>query len=93
MRSSWTYQPPAPIRQFRVNDIVTIRVDEITRVMAEGSSESRKRTLYEAILTDWIRLQDFRLRPDPQGQRGSQLSPVSRTRIFALRRVLNRENP
>jgi flagellar L-ring protein precursor FlgH len=60
------YQPAPPVRTFQKNDVVTIRVDEITRMMAEGRADNRKRTLTEAILTDWIRLKDFRLRPDPQ---------------------------
>ena len=34
--------------------------------MAEGSAESRKISLYQAVLTDWISLRDFRLRPDQQ---------------------------
>ncbi len=34
--ASWTFQPAPPLRQFQKNDVVTIRVDEITRVMAEG---------------------------------------------------------
>jgi flagellar L-ring protein precursor FlgH len=64
--ASWTLQPTPPVRIFRKNDVVTIRVDEITRMMAEGIADQRKRTLTEAILTDWIRLDNFRLRPDPQ---------------------------
>jgi flagellar L-ring protein precursor FlgH len=64
--ASWTLQPTPPVRVFRKNDVVTIRVDEITRMMAEGIADQRKRTLTEAILTDWIRLDNFRLRPDPQ---------------------------
>ena len=63
---SWTYSPPPPVRVMQINDVVTIRVDEIASVTAEGTAESRKRTLYEAILTDWIRVTDFRLRPDAQ---------------------------
>lgn len=65
--ASWTHQPAPPLRMFRKNDIVQIRVDEITRVLAEGSAETRKQTLYETVLSDWIRLTNFRLRPDPQG--------------------------
>ncbi len=64
--ASWTLPPTPPVRVFRKNDVVTIRVDEITRMMAEGIADQRKRTLTEAILTDWIRLDNFRLRPDPQ---------------------------
>lgn len=63
---SWTYQPAPPVRVFRKHDVVTIRVDEITRMQAIGLSESRRLTLFNAALTDWIRLTDFRLRPDPQ---------------------------
>ena len=37
--ASWTYQPAPPVRVFRRNDVVTIRVDEITRMMAEGAAQ------------------------------------------------------
>ncbi|QDV64502.1 Flagellar L-ring protein precursor [Crateriforma conspicua] len=63
---SWTYTPPLPRRVFQIHDIVTIRVDEIARVLAEGSAESRKITQYSAVLSDWIRLTQGRLQPDEQ---------------------------
>ena len=65
-RVSWTHQPAPPIRTYNKKDIVTIRVDELTRLQAQGNSQVRKTTLYEAALTDWVKLSDFRLRPDPQ---------------------------
>jgi len=65
-QASWTYQPAPPVRVFRVRDIVTIRVDEITRLMAEGRADARRQTLYRAILNDWIQINDFRLRPNAQ---------------------------
>ncbi len=52
------------MRTFAVNDIVTIRVDEIARVLAEGDAESRKNTLFRGILTDWIALSKGRIRPN-----------------------------
>ncbi len=64
--ASWTYQPAPPTRVFRKHDAVTIRVDEITRMAAQGSAVNQKRTLYEAIVTDWIQLSKFKLYPDPQ---------------------------
>ena len=64
--ASWTHQPAAPMRVFNVHDIVTVRVDEIAQVTAEGEAETRKRTFREALLTDWIRLSRFRIFPDPQ---------------------------
>ena len=64
-RVSWTHQPPPQIRTFRKHDPVTIRVDEITRMQSLGNAQTRRTTLYEAALTDWIKLANFRLRPDP----------------------------
>lgn len=90
--ASWTYNPPPPLRVFNKQDIITIRVDEITRMMAEGSSESRKRTLYEAILTDWIRLQDLRLRPDPQANGDPTVAGESNSNYRAESTVESRES-
>ena len=52
--TSWTYESPAAARIYRLNDIVTIRVDEISRLAAEGNSESRRTTLWDALLSDWV---------------------------------------
>jgi flagellar L-ring protein precursor FlgH len=90
--ASWTFQPPLPIRTFQKNDLITIRVDEITRVMADGAAESRKRTLYEAILTDWIRLKDFRLQPDPQGNGDPAVAAESNSNFRAEASVDSRES-
>ena len=91
-RVSWTHQPAPAIRTFKKNDVVTIRVDEITRVLAEGSAESRKNTLYQAILTDWIRLVDFRLRPDPQGNGDPSIGTQSNNNYRAESTVESRES-
>lgn len=64
--ASWTFQPAPPLRVFQKQDVVTIRVDEIARVMAEGNIDNRKRTFYDAIVTDWINISKFRVKPDPQ---------------------------
>ncbi len=53
---SWTYIPRLQPRQIRINDRVTIRVDELARVQAEGEMERRKDALYDARLQDWVRL-------------------------------------
>ena len=55
--SSFIYEPPAPLRTYQKNAIVTIRVDEISRVQADGSSESRRNTLYDTLLKDWIKFE------------------------------------
>tara|TARA_R110002049_G_scaffold72490_6_gene187374 strand:- start:54746 stop:55543 length:798 start_codon:yes stop_codon:yes gene_type:complete len=90
--ASWTYQPAAPVRIFRENDIVTIRVDEVTRMMAEGESESRKQTLFEAVLSDWISLSDFRLRPDAQAAGDPSVAGESNSRFRSESSVESRES-
>ncbi|WP_372724016.1 flagellar basal body L-ring protein FlgH [Novipirellula sp.] len=88
---SWTYQPAPRLRTFQKNDIITIRVDEITSVTATGAAENRKKTLYEAILTDWIRLTDFRLRPDPQGNGDPAVAAESESQFRSQASLKSRE--
>lgn len=65
-QASRIYVPPAPVRTFAINDIVTIRVDELARMRAEGAAENRKNSLYDAILKDWIALSGGALKPAAQ---------------------------
>ena len=90
--ASWTYQPAAPMRIFRKNDIVTIRVDEVTRMMAEGGAENRKLTFYQAVLNDWIRLSDFRLRPDAQRDGDPTVAGQSNNQFRSESSVESRES-
>lgn len=64
--ASWIYESPPPIRVYKKYDIVTIRVDEISRVQAEGNSESRRNTLYDALLKDWLKFDGLDLKPAVQ---------------------------
>ncbi|MGB7324724.1 MAG: flagellar basal body L-ring protein FlgH [Rubripirellula sp.] len=91
-RASWTYQPASPMRTFQKNDLVTIRVDEITRVLADGAANQRKQTLYEAILTDWIRLTNGRLRPDLQAGGDPSVAAESNTNYRAQSTIQSRES-
>jgi len=83
--ASWTYQPAPPLRVFQKQDVVTIRVDEITRVMAEGNIDNRKRTLFDAIVNDWIRVVNFRFYPQPmiEGEPGIAFQSQSNYRADA----------
>lgn len=89
---SWTYQPAPPTRVFRKKDLVTIRVDEITRMAAEGSAESRKRTLYNAAITDWIQLSKFTLKPDPQVDGDPRIGARSDGTYLAESNIESRES-
>ncbi len=64
--ASWTYQPAPPLRTFNKNDIITIRVDEIGRMLALGNAQKRRNSQYLAVLSDWLQLSDFQLGPAAQ---------------------------
>ncbi|MEZ6091264.1 MAG: flagellar basal body L-ring protein FlgH [Pirellulaceae bacterium] len=80
-QASWTYIPPPPVRTLKLQDIVTIRVDELARLQAEGSASSRKNSLYNALLRDWIKLRDGKLQPDLQ-QRGDPRAQGSMNSLY-----------
>lgn len=65
--ASWTYAAPTAPRVLRLHDVVSIRVDEMARVTAEGRASQRKNALYDAILKGWIELEGLRaVRKAPQ---------------------------
>lgn len=47
-------------RQIRLHDIVSIRVDELARMQAEGEVERRKNASLNAVIQSWVRLNGFR---------------------------------
>jgi flagellar L-ring protein precursor FlgH len=56
LAASWTAQPQVPARNLKIHDIVAIRVDEAATTNAIGNAQSRKTTLYDARLNDWLEL-------------------------------------
>ena len=89
---SWTYQPAPPLRQFRVQDIVTIRVDEISRTMAEGDAQKRRNSLFSAVLSDWIKLTRNGIVPDPQAQGDPTVASQSQSNFRAEASIESRES-
>lgn len=89
---SWTYQPAPPLRQFHIQDIVTIRVDEITRMQAEGETEKRRDSIFSAILTDWLRFSRFGFVPDPQEDGDPAIASKAKSHFRAEASVESRES-
>lgn len=58
--ASWTFVPSPPVRVLKLHDIVSIRVDELARGTAEGSTSSRKNGVYDALLRSWVVLNGIR---------------------------------
>lgn len=65
-QASWTYVPAQSARKLKIHDIVSIRVDEMAQTTAQGNASSRKNTIYDAKLADWVRLDGLSLKPAPQ---------------------------
>ena len=68
-QSSWTYQPAEEERrQVRLNDLISVMVDERSEVTSEGQVDRRRKTDGSWSLKDWIVFLDgaFGIRPDPQ---------------------------
>ena len=64
--ASWTYTPGETPRVLKIHDIIFIRVDELAQSTAQGNTSSRKNTLYDARLQDWISLEGLNLKPAAQ---------------------------
>ncbi len=64
--ASWTYAPAVAPRVLRVHDVISIRVDEIARMTAEGRANQRKNAIYNAVLKEWLELDGFGVRKAPQ---------------------------
>lgn len=61
--ASWTYTPTQSARVLRLHDIVFIRVDELASSNAQGNASSRKTSLYDANLLDWVKFEGLSLKP------------------------------
>lgn len=65
--ASLIYQPPPPVREIGLNDLLTIRVDQKARFFSEGELERRRNAQYDLVLLDWIFLEGLKaIRPSPQ---------------------------
>jgi flagellar L-ring protein FlgH len=64
--ASWTYAPISSPRVLRVHDVISIRVDEVARMSAEGRATQRKNALYDVVLKEWLELDGFGVRKAPQ---------------------------
>ena len=61
---SWTY--PKELDEIRLNDLVTVIVDEKSAVISEGEMDRKKKAYGDLILKDWILLKGLAAIPDPQ---------------------------
>jgi flagellar L-ring protein FlgH len=66
--TSWLYQPIEPPRVLKLNDLVTVIVDEKSQMTSVANVERRKQAQLNAQLKDWVKFDGLDLVPDPQSQ-------------------------
>ncbi len=66
-QGSWIYTPTPPPREIQKHDVISVRVDMLSRMAAEGELRRRKNGNYDARLNDWIIFDGLRwMKPSPQ---------------------------
>jgi len=75
VEASWITVDVPRQKDYRVHDFVTIIVNEVSRSRTKSKSKLERENTIEAILEDWVRLDNGRLRPD--AQRGGNPSIVA----------------
>lgn len=65
---SWTAQPVVEREPIAIHDLITVLVDEKTRIVIEGEIDRRKKVSHEVTLKDWVLLSGLSLIPDPQSR-------------------------
>ena len=59
-QSSLIYSAAPEARSFQMQDIISVRVDELARTSSQGRNDQRKNASFNAILNNWIRLNGLR---------------------------------
>lgn len=64
---SWTHMAVEPPEEIKIHDIVSVRVDILARVQADGRLQRKRDSTYDAKLKDWIVFKGLRaVGPAPQ---------------------------
>ncbi|MBX3415430.1 MAG: flagellar basal body L-ring protein FlgH [Pirellulales bacterium] len=63
--TSWGYIEVQPPRELRLHDLVTVIVDEKSQLISEGEVNQRMQSNINAVLMQWMKLENGDLKPDP----------------------------
>jgi flagellar L-ring protein precursor FlgH len=84
-QSSWMYTPPTPPREIKKHDAISVRVDMLARMAAEGELRRRKNGIYDAKLSDWIIFDGLRwVKPSPQSDGSPRVRGELRSQYRSL---------
>jgi flagellar L-ring protein precursor FlgH len=77
IQASLTYIPPSQARTIALHDAVMVRVDEAGTALMLGNATSRKTTQLDAVLSNWVKLENFNLKPAAQKDGDPRVSSLS----------------
>jgi len=89
--ASWTYQAPAEAKTWKLNDFVTVLIEEKARMIREGQVDQRKKAEGAMALNDWIALDGFAIMPDPQTEGDPKISGIVDNKYRAQANLQNRD--
>ena len=81
--SSFLYQPPPEPKELRRHDIITVVVNEKSQVISEDEFERKKIASIKAVLTDWVSLSKFFLKPAAQSDGDPTVAGSTNSRFKA----------
>jgi flagellar L-ring protein FlgH len=91
--SSWTYQAPAEPKQWKLNDFVTVMIDEKSTMTREGQVDQRKKVEGNIGLESWVILdENGDIEPDPQSAGTPQISTVIDNKYRSQANLQNRDS-
>jgi flagellar L-ring protein FlgH len=91
--SSWTYQAPPEPKQWKLNDFVTVMIDEKSTMTREGQVDQRKKVEGNMALQKWVLLDDTGdIQPDPQTAGSPQISTLVDNKYRSQANLQNRDS-
>jgi len=89
--ASWTYQAPPEPKTWKLNDFVTVLIEEKAKMVREGQVDQRKKAEGAMALNDWIGFDGFAVTPDPQTNGDPKISGIVDNKYRAQANLQNRD--
>jgi flagellar L-ring protein FlgH len=90
---SWTHAPLPPPREIKKHDIISVRVDVLARMQADGELRRRKNARYDARLNDWVIFHGLRwMKPSAQNEGDPRMRGELRSEYRSLGEVETSES-
>jgi flagellar L-ring protein precursor FlgH len=89
--SSWTYVPPQEPKVWKLNDLLTVMVEEKAKMTSEGQVDQRKKIENSMALTDWVQFDGWSLIPATQSAGDPTIGGIVDNKYRAQANLQNRD--